>query len=266
MSKILELTPFHGEMLKPKELIDNKGTGPLTLADRRVYNTLIENAWGKNLSTVGHRFEISTGDLRDATDDNSRLQESLKRLMQTICVVTDESGGTLQVALLSTNYIETNKVNRGKVSYSFPPELATLLKDSTIFAKLDLEVMKSFKSKYAFSLYEHTARRARQRFKFTEELTLEELREILGVEDGKLDAYKNLNKYAIQPALIEVNGITPYDVSIAPKKTGRKVTSFVMGWSNKDEENLKRAYAELGRHSTGRKARLLGEADIVDEN
>lgn len=263
---MLELTPFHGEMLKPKELIDIKGAGRLTLADRRVYNLLIEAAWGKNLGIAGHRFEINTGDLRDATDDNSRLKESLDRLMNTRCLVVDEDGGELRVPLLSTNYLKTNSVNKGTLTYTFPADLAILLKDSSIFAKLDLEVMKSFKSKYAFSLYEHTARRARHKYKFTEELSLEELREILGVEEGKLDAYKNLNKYAIQPALIEVNGITPYDVGIVPKKTGRKVTGFVMGWSNKDEDNLKRAYAELGRHSTGRKARLLGNTDIVEEN
>lgn len=266
MSKTLDLTPFQGEMLKPKELIDIKGSGPLTLADRRVYNLLIEAAWGKDLGTAGHWFEISTGDLRDATDDNSRLKESLDRLMATRCLVVYEDGAELRVPLLSSNYLDTNKVNRGTLKFTFPPELATLLKDSTIFAKLDLEVMKSFKSKYAFSLYEHTARRARQKYKFTEEVSLEDMREILGVEAGKLEAYKNLNKYAIQPALIEVNGITPYDVNIVPKKTGRKVTGFIMGWNNKDEDNLKRAYAELGRHSTGRTARLLGNVDVVEDN
>ena len=264
MSKTLELTPLSGEMLKPKELIDIRGTGPLTLADRRVYNLLIENAWGKNLGTAGHWFEIPTGDLRDATDDNSRLKSSLDRLMQTICLVTDEDGNELRVALLSTNKLVTNKTNTGTLHYTLPPSLSELLADSTIFAKLDLQVMKSFKSKYAFSLYEHTARRSRQKYKFTEELTVEDIREILGVEDGKLEAYKNLNKYAIQPALVEVNSVSPYDVSIVPKKTGRKVTHFYMGWSNKSEEGLKRAYAELEKHSVGRKARMDGTTEIVE--
>lgn len=264
MSKTLDLTPLSGEMLKPKELIDIRGSGPLTLADRRVYNLLIENAWGKNLGTVGHWFEISTGDLRDATDDNSRLKASLERLMQTICLVTDEDGNELRVALLSTNKLETNKVNKGTLRYTFPPALAELLSESTIFAKLDLQVMKSFKSKYAFSLYEHVARRARQKYKFTEEFTVEDMREILGVEDGKLEAYKNLNKYALQPALLEVNGVSPYDVSILPKKTGRKVTHFLMGWANKSEDGLKRAYAELEKHSLGRKARMEGTTQVVE--
>lgn len=262
---MLDLTPFDGEMLKPKELIDIKGSGPLTLADRRVYNLLIENAWGKDLAKMDHWFEISTGDLRDATDDNSRLRDSLDRLMSTRCLVIDEDNGELRVPLLSSNYLSTNKVNKGLLKYKFPPELATILKDSTIFAKLDLEVMKSFKSKYAFSLYEHTARRARQKYKFTEDISIEDLREILGVETGKLEAYKNLNKYAIAPALLEVNGITPFDVSIVPIKTGRKVTSFMMGWNNKDEDSLKLAYAELRRHSSGRTARLLGSVDSVEK-
>jgi plasmid replication initiation protein len=262
--KTLDLTPTTGEMIKPKELIDIRGSGPLTLADRRIYNLLIENAWGNKLGVAGHWFEIGTGDLRDATDDNTRLKTSLERLMQTICLVTDNDGNELRVALLSTNKLETNNVNRGTLKYTFPPALAELLAESKIFAKLDLQVMKSFGSKYAFTLYEWVARRAKQKYQFTEELTVNDLREILGVETNKLTAYKNLNKFAIQPALTEVNGISPFNISIVPKKTGRKVTSFLIGWSNKSEEELKAAYAELNRHSTGRKQRLSGTTETVE--
>lgn len=263
--KTLDLTPTSGEMIKPKELIDIRGSGPLTLADRRIYNLLIENAWGKNLGVAGHWFEIGTGDLRDATDDNTRLKTSLERLMQTICLVTDSEGNELRVALLSTNKLETNSVNRGSLKYTFPPALAELLSESKIFAKLDLQVMKSFGSKYAFTLYEWVARRARQKYQFTEELSIDELRDVLGVEEGKLAAYKNLNKFAIQPALAEVNGVSPFNVTILPKKTGRKVTSFFLGWGNKSEDELKAAYAELNRHSVGRKQRLSGTAEEVTE-
>jgi plasmid replication initiation protein len=141
--------------------------------------------------------------------------------------------------------------------------LSVLLKDSTIFAKLDLEVMRSFRSKYAFSLYEAVSRRIRMK-KFMEELSVEEIRELLGVEDGKLSTYSNLNKFAIQPALEEVNAITPYTVAIEPKKKGRKVVSFLMGWNAKGEEQLKEAYSELHKHSAGRKARLANEVDQLN--
>ena len=137
-----------------------------------------------------------------------------------------------------------------------------MLKDSTIFAKLDLEVMRSFRSKYAFSLYEAIARRVRLR-RFTENLTMQEIRDVLGVEEGRLSDYRNLNLRAIQPALEEVNAITPYQVAIQPKKKGRKVESFIMGWSVKDTDGMKKAYKELQQPKVGRRARVDGATDDV---
>lgn len=261
-NRTLDLTPQPGEMLKPKELIELRNTGALTLQDRRVFNRLVENAWGPDLGKPGHWFEIRTAELRDTTDRNKRLGDSIERLMQTICMVVDKSGKfELRTPLLSSNKLDI-QVNDGTFRYQLTAELAELLKDSTIFAKLDLEVMRSFRSKYAFSLYEAIARRARMK-RFTENLTVEELRELLGVEGGKLGDYKNLNKYALQPAVTEVNAITPYTVSIVPQKQGRKVVSFIMGWETKTEEQLKAAYSEMKRHSVGRKARATDDVDVV---
>jgi len=259
---ILDLTPLPGEMLKPKELIELRNTGALTLQDRRVFNKLIENAWGKNLGRAGHWFEIRTAELRDATDRNKRLGDSIERLMQTICVVVDEANEVeTRTPLLSSNKLETN-ANDGTFRYKLTEELAELLKDSTIFAKLDLEVMRSFRSKYAFSLYEAISRRVRMK-RFTENLTIDEIRQLLGVEEGKLPLYRNLNLRAIQPALEEVNAITPYQVTILPQKKGRKVVSFIIGWSMKDTDGMQKAYKELQRPQVGRKARTSGKGDTV---
>jgi plasmid replication initiation protein len=261
-NRTLDLTPQPGEMLKPKELIELRNTGALTLQDRRVFNKLVENAWGPDLGKPGHWFEIRTAELRDATDRNKRLADSIERLMQTICVAVDKAGEfETRTPLLSSNKLST-QVNDGTFRYQLTAELADLLKDSTIFAKLDLEVMRSFRSKYAFSLYEAIARRIRMK-RFTENLTMQELRDILGVEDDKLQDYSNLNKFAIQPALTEVNAITPYTVSIVPQKKGRKVVSFIMGWEVKTEKQLKAAYTEMNRHSAGRGARASDDVDVV---
>lgn len=258
MKPSLDLTPHPGEMLKPRELIELHGTGPLTLQDRRVFNALVENAWGPRLGQGGQWFEIGTGKLREQTDRNTRLTDSLTRLMRTICVVVRDDGKReLRTPLLSSNEIHTT-ANGGTLRYKFTEELAELLKDSTIFAKLDLEVMRSFSSKYAFSLYEAVARRVRMKHRIMEEMSVEDLRELLGVEDGKLTSYKNLNVRAIQPAVTEVNAITPYTVSILPKKKGRKVTAFLIGWEVKSEEEMKAAYTEMHRHSVGRRQRLDG--------
>lgn len=267
MKKTLELTPTSGEMLKPRELIDLHGTGPLTLQDRRVFNELVQNAWGADLGKAGHWFEIDTGKLRDATDRNTRLTITVERLMRTICTVTSQDGQTeLRTALLSSNELQTT-ANGGTLRYKITEELAGMLGDSTIFAKLDREVMRSFSSKYAFSLYEAIARRVRMK-RFMEHLTMAELRELLGVESGKLTTYKNLNMRAIHPAVTEVNAITDFQVSIEPEKKGRKVTGFLMGWNMKGEEGRREAQRERERARVGREVRQkgTGEAVVLDDD
>lgn len=259
--KTLDLTPQPGEMLKPKELIEVRSAGRFTLEDRRLYNALVNNAWGPKLGQPGHVFEIPTSDLRQLVGDNQRLKKSLRALMTTLVEVEEPDRWRVS-QLLSAAEVDTT-ANNGVVRYTFPVFLADLLKDSTIFAKLDLEVMRSFRSKYAFSLYEAVARRVRMK-RFTENLTIDELRNILGVEEGKLPLYRNLNLRAIQPAVTEVNAITPYTVSIVPQKQGRKVVSFIMGWETKTEEQLQAAYTEMNRHSAGRKARATDTVDVVD--
>lgn len=259
--KTLDLTPHAGEMLKPKELIEVRSTGKFTLEDRRVYNALIEKAWGPKLGDANHVFEVPTGELRAIVGDNQRLKDTLRTLMTTLIEVEDGDNWKA-TQLLGTSELVTNK-NTGVVRFTFPPMVVGLIKNSTIFAKLDLEVMRSFRSKYAFSLYEAIARRVNMR-RFTENLTTEDVRNILGVEDGKLEAYRNLNLRAIQPALLEVNSQSPYTVSIVPVKKGKKVVSFIMGWETKTVEQLQAAHTEMQRHSAGRKARADGTTEQIN--
>jgi hypothetical protein len=259
--KTVEQKPAPGEMLKPAELIELRGTGPLTLQDRRVFNLLLENAWGAGIASPEKEFTISTAQLKPPGDTTTRVADTVERLMRTIVRTRDADGGETRLQLLSTNTIRTT-ANGGTLSYSFPRRLAELLADSSIFAKLDLQVMRSFSSKYAFSLYEQIARRAKLRWKFTEELDIDGMRELLGVEAGKLEPFKNLQRKAVDPAVSEVNAIAPYQVTIAPKKSGRKVTGFVMSWAVKDTDGMKEAFSELQRPRIGRKERLEGTAEL----
>ena len=267
-SNIFALSPYQGEMLKPKELIEVKGQGKLTLQDRRIFNKLIEHAWGPKLAEPGTWFEIDTASLKElAAVEGKRVRASIEKLMTTFAVSVVQQNGEdfeLRTPLLSTNKMSL-EANTGTFYYTLPVGLADLVKNSNIFAKLDLEVMKSFRSKYAFSLYEALSLRIHLKHIYKEELSLQALRDLLGVEDGKLEGYGNLNKFAIKPALEEVNAITPYTVSIAPKKEGKKVVSVMMGWNVKSVEGLKAAYSELHRHSEGRKRRTDGDVDVLSE-
>ena len=96
-----------------------------------------------------------------------------------------------------------------------------------------------------------------------EELDIDDMRDMLGVEAGKLDEYRNLRLKAIEPAIAEVNAITPYHVDITPINKGRKVIGFKMFWSVKDKAALMQSYKELQAAKVGRKVRQSGEEDVI---
>ena len=250
-----------GEMVKPAELIEVKGSAKLTLADRRLFNVLLFNAFGPDLGMENRRFEVPLSELRETHDSNDRLVRSIEALMTTVVTIQRADGSTDRVQLLGWNNLSDPKRSRGMLRYAIPPELAILLRDSLVFAKLELEVLRSFTSKYALALYEAIARRVRLRHVFTEQFSLEAFRELLGVEAGKLTTFGNLNQYAIKPALLEVNALSDFTVTAVPKKTGRRVTDVIVGWESKDIEGRKEAYSELKRSRVGRRARLNGTVD-----
>lgn len=259
--RTIDLVPTPGEMLKPAELIDITGLGTLTLSARRLYNKLIEYAFGPEMGIPGQEWSIPISELRGTHKGNERLADSITALMQTIVVVRLSDGATRRVQLLGGNDMGDAERSRGYLTYSFDRRMVELLKNSTVFGKLELAVMVAFSTKYALALYEAIARRARLKHKFSEEFTLEEFRELLGVPMGKLTTYGNLNQYAIKPAMLEINALATFGVDVRPVKSGRKVTGFLISWWQKPFDEVREAYAEVRRHSTGRKARISGSAE-----
>lgn len=259
-TRTLDLRPVPGEMVKPSELIDVKGATGLTLHDRRVYNVLLDNAFGPDLAIEGQRFEIDLTELRDSHDSNDRLVTSIEALMKTIVTVQRPDGSTDRVQLLGWNNLTDPRRRHGTLRYAIPPELAALLRDSSVFARLQLQVMRHFTSKYALALYEALSRRIRMH-RMIEEIPLEDFRELLGVQPGKLEGYGNLNKFAITPALLEVNALAEFSASVTPLKEGKRVSAVLLSWSMKTVEGRRAAWEELQRPRVGRKARLAGTVE-----
>ena len=250
-------------MLKPMELIDIDGATGLTLHARRLYNQLIAHAFGPELGQEGREWIIDLADLRGTHNSNEHIAESIVSLMKTVVTVRLADGRTRRVQLLGGNDMGEADRRHGTLTYSFDPKLVPLLRESSVFGKLEIAVMHAFTTKYGLALYEALSRRARLASKFFEDFSLEAFRELLGVPDGKLTTFSNLKLRAITPAVDEVNALASFSCKIEPIKQGRKVVQVRIYWWRKDTEGLKEAYAELQRPKVGRKARISGEAEEV---
>ncbi|MEM6942298.1 MAG: replication initiation protein [Pseudomonadota bacterium] len=254
--RTLALTPREGEMIKPAELIDIDGATGLTLQARRLYNLLIAHAFGPELGREGQEWTIELASLRGSHKGNERIEESILALMKTIVTVRLADGRTRRVALLGGNDMDDPMRPRGTLTYSFDKRLAPLLRESSVFGKLELEVMRAFSTKYGLALYEALSRRVRLAYVFSEVFELDAFRELLGVPKGKLATYSNLNLKAIKPALAEINAMAAFGATVEPVKRGRKVVAVRVCWWQKSVDELREAYAELQRPRIGRSARL----------
>ena len=268
--KTIDQKPAGDEFAKARELIEIRGTGDLSLLDRRVINVLYANAGPKLCDDIKHVIGIA--ELRGTHKGGERVTDSVRRLMKTIVEVPtkDENGApaTKFVPILSDSTVTDNENSpHGQVKYSFSPGMREIIKDSTLWGRVRSAVVFAFTSKYALALYELIAPRINLKHKWQEKFTVEDLRALLGVPDGKLERIPNLLQKVIEPALLEVNGLSGFGVAIEPIRNGGKlrgfVTGFLVSWWPKDIPDLQAAYDELKRAKVGRMARLQKRAEMA---
>jgi hypothetical protein len=266
--RTIDVEPDEHMLIKPGELIDIVELSPLTLQDRRIYNLLILNAWDSITEPKEHR--IHKRDLRGSHHTNERVGDSLLRLMGAVAqlrIERDAGEGqgletfTRRVQLLSGT--EEAARSDGLIFYSFPAAVRGIIRESSQYARLQKQVMFAFTSKYALALYEMVQKRGNLKFKTSEEFPIDRFRLLLGVEEGKLHAFKSFKQRAIDPAVLEVNGLGEFGCKVEPIYKGRKVTAVRLSWWAKNLDERKVALNELRFSRIGRRARLKGEVVTI---
>lgn len=255
--------------VKPGELIDIRCGADLSLQDRRIFNLLIENAWSNIADDVTHKIAINR--LRGPTHKGGeRVADSVKTLMTTLVEVPTTLDG--QAAIFATQLLgETTRMidedsPHAVLLYSFPKGLRSVIKDSRYWGRIKAHVMFAFTSKYALALYEALCLRANLHTD-TQTFSVTDFRALLGVEPGKLKEPFNLKKWAIDPAVMEVNGLSDLTVEIEPQRTGGMlrgpITGYRLTWGRKSPTAWNDTLGELLRSKVGRAARLAGTVEKV---
>ncbi|NRA86033.1 MAG: replication initiation protein [Rhizobiales bacterium] len=249
-------------IVKPEILVDVIEMAPLSLKDRRLYNLLLGNAW--NDITASKTHQIAQTDITKHTHSkNYDVAAGMRRLQAAIIVVKishNKNGkeAIRQMPLLGSNEIE---LNGGALDYNFDPLLIKTIKNTKIFARIRTQVMFALSSKYSLALYEWLQKRINLKYIDYEILSIEAVRGLLGVPKDKLKTYGNLYKFAIKPAILEVNFLTEYEIIAEPIKTGRIFTHIKFTWAKKKEIGAKvSAIEELSRSKVGRKKRMQNKA------
>lgn len=263
--RVLDLKPRRDQAVKPAELIQITGHQALTLNARRSITILWHTAHMQGVAE-GRDYTIEIDDLKpDSHKGYEQVEEAIEALMTSILKVRLPDGRTRRVQFLGGNDLDDPDRPAGVLSYSFDKRLVEILQDSAIWGKISLPVLMAFSSKYSVSLYEHVSQWTGLTRKSYQDLTLNEFRDLLGVEEGKYAAFGALNKHVVKQTVLELNALASFGVTIVPIKTGKKVTHIRIGWWQKEKEDLDAAWREVHRSKVGRKARIAGTATTVTD-
>ena len=266
-TRTLHQRQTEAHIVKPAELIDIREiSDSLTLADRRTYNLLLADAWDNINQPVIHSIRLH--ELRGTDKDNARPRDSIRRLMKVVIafdVIEDGIKREVMTQLLGPCKLDQNR--QGLAYYTFPEPIRAAVESSTVFARLRRDLLCQFRSKYALSLYEMVQKRVNLSFKTSEDFTVEDLRQKLGVEKDKYPIYRDLNARVIKPAILEVNHISDIECSIEPILEGRTTVGLRLSWRKKETAETAKNPPALPQTKAARKGpdlRVVGNETEAD--
>ena len=204
----------------------------MTLLQRRAWNALLYNAYDELDKKEEH--QITLQNLAQLVGYDSHDMEYLKEASMAMlrCIVQYNvlgKDGSLErwgaTALLAQADIQKKK---GLFIYAYSPELRRRLHNPEMYARLDLDLQRQFDSKYALALWELCTDYlgSGREYGETPFIPLETFRRLMGITDGMYPAFMRLNEKVLKPAIVGVNQVSDFRVTMDCQRQGRKVTAL----------------------------------------
>jgi hypothetical protein len=252
---------------KAGELIEITGAHELEAADRAILNLLYQHAHNSGrLGDDRAEWEIPISKLRTSRHKGSeRVRDSIDRLLRVVATVPLPDPKTGEPRILKTHLFDffdlsADEANeRATVRFGIPEKLRPILARSNRWGRIKAEVVCAMTSKYAIAIYELVCLRANMD-RCIETFTLEQFRNLLGVPPGAYTNGKDFRLKVIEPATLEVNGLSEAGVQIEVVRRHPRapVTAVTLAWWTKEGDEFKAAMQERNRSKVGRMARLRG--------
>ena len=236
----------------------------------KLMHLLISIAGGRMADDVQH--ELRMADLKAIEGMRNHDRASLRALfieLRGAVIAYDQTaqkaeiiGGFLDKAVIDYKQEATGDL---LLKWWFGRVFREIAEESNHWAILDRQTVFALSSKYAILLFQHIASLANMDRLDAKTFTIPDLRAVFGIPAGKIKRFADLNKDVLTPALAEINQISRLNLPATSKKIGRTVASVEISWAVKGDGAKIAAARELKGHSTGRKARRDGTAEVVAE-
>ena len=271
MSQTVAQKTNHVGFPKAGELIEITGAHALEASDRAILNMLYQHAHDSGrLTEADAEWELPMSTLRPSRQHkgNERVRDSLDRLMRVVVTVPLPDAKTGEPRLVLTNLFEFFDLSADEgrpgatVRFGLPKKLRPILARSNRWGRIKAEVVCAMTSKYAMALYELVQLRAGLE-RCVEQFPIDRFRDLLGVPPNKLTRGPDFERRVIEPALLEVNGLSDMSVQIKLTRAHARapITSVTLAWWRKEGDEFRATYAERQRSKAGRMARLRGQVE-----
>jgi hypothetical protein len=239
--------------------------GSLSLRAAKLFCLLIQEAGIAVADQVQHRIPYSV--LND-TFHKSRdeLAEAVMELHSTVVSVKLVSRRghpyTKSGPILSDVEREPDSLDDAEIRFEFSPTMRRVIADSTHWAAVSRRAVLSFESRYSLRLYLHIGLRVNRR-QVSEDVSLEDLREILGIARNTLPRWQDVKRRALDPAIAEISHLAGFTATYMPLKRGRRIVGVRLAWGHKAAGDLIETQKELDRPRVGRTARRDGVVETI---
>ncbi len=208
-------------------------TNKLTLLERKIANALLYHAYDNLLTQNEHEIHIPS--LCTLIGYNSKdfktIRQSLVSLISTVLEwnLVDKNEDEEQGVWMASSMLADAKIEGPVCTYSYSNRMRELCYYPEFYGRLNMRVLSCFKSTYGLALYENCIRY--QSITQTPWFDLPTYRKLMGIERGKYEVFRDLNRRVIKPSVAEVNLNAPIVVSPEFKKQGRSVVAvrFLIG-------------------------------------
>jgi hypothetical protein len=269
---VLQRTNMDG-FPKAGEMIEITGAHELEASDRAILNLLYQHA--HDSGRMGDRdaeWTMPLSRLRFAASHkgNERVLDSLKRILRTVVMVPILEPATGEPAYLLTHLFEfftlpvAETDPRALVRFGLPQKLQPILARSNRWGRIKAEVVCAMTSKYAIGLYELIQLRANMD-RCIETFPVARFRELLGVPPDAYEQGTDLAKRVVEPAVLEVNGLTDMGVQIEMVRRHARapVTAISVTWWRKEGDEFRAVMRERNGSKMGRMARLCSQIEVA---
>jgi hypothetical protein len=233
----------------------------------KLMHLMIGTAGGRMADDVQHEFRLSA--VKKIEGMNNHTRASLVPLFEELRAATiregDPSVETDRVViggLLDQAVLDRRDPVSGDtlLSWYFGRSFRDMARASNHWAILDRQAVFHLGSKYSVLLFQYIASLQNLKHVTSKRFTVSELRSLLGIPEGKLVRFADVNNRALKPSVDEINSdLTRLHLTVKLHKVGRTVAEVEIAWEVK--EDLTKVKDELDRPRVGRKARRDGTAE-----